>query len=59
MSEEIKPTQALTPSPLVKSSPDDKQRKQSNKKESEETEDEENTKSPKEQKHQGLFDEYV
>ena len=36
MSEEIKPTQALTPSPLVKSSPDDKQRKQSNKKESEE-----------------------
>ncbi|MBE9525787.1 MAG: hypothetical protein IME94_02345 [Proteobacteria bacterium] len=58
MSEEIKPTQALTPSPLVKSSPDDKQRKQSNKKESEEQEDE-NTESPKEQKHQGLFDEYV
>ena len=59
MSEEIKPTQALTPSPLVKSSPDDKQRKQSNKKDTEEEQEDESTESPKEQKHQGLFDEYV
>lgn len=58
MSEEIKPTQALTPSPLVKSSPDEKQRKQSKKKESAEQENE-NAENPKEPKQKGLFDEYV
>ncbi|NQY27031.1 MAG: hypothetical protein HRT92_07620 [Piscirickettsiaceae bacterium] len=56
MSEEIKPTQALTPSPLVKSSPDDEQRKQTKKEDDPKQENDDN--SPK-QKNKGLFDEYV
>lgn len=58
MSEKIKPTPSLIPSPLVKSSPDDEQRKQTKQKEQPEQEDE-NTENTKKQKRSGLFDEYV
>jgi hypothetical protein len=58
MAEEIKPTPAVTPSPLVNPPPEDKRRdpkKNQNKSESEQKEDDDTTK----RKQQGLFDEYV
>ena len=58
MAEEIKPTPAVTPSPLVDPPPEDKRRepkKKQNPSELDQKEDDDTTK----RKQQGLFDEYV